>query len=371
MRHRDHFPPGRPPWWPENEQWPPRGRWHMQRNPFFRRMGCFFITFAFFSLVGLLTLISLAAEGLGLIHLPMGQVVHFYPIGLGIGFFLLFMVFLALRTLRRISMPLDDLLEAADRLAQGDYAVHLEEKGLPEIRQLTRTFNSMATRLKSTDQQRRDMLADVTHELRTPLTIIQGNLEGMLDGMYPADVTRLKSVLDETHILSRLINDLKTLSLAESGALQLDREPTDLKMLILDTLRTTSIETETAGIIIETSLENTQPPWIDPGRIREVLTNLLANSIRYTPRGGTVKIGLSGQDSGPGNEVLIYVQDHGPGIPANDLPHVFERYYKSGDSVGMGLGLAIARYIVEAHGGKISASSEPGSGTKITFTLPV
>jgi signal transduction histidine kinase len=269
-----------------------------------------------------------------------------------------------------MSMPLDDLLDAAKRVADGDYSARVDEKGPPEVRSLTRTFNQMAERLQIHDQQRRDMLADVTHELRTPLTVIQGNLEGMLDGMYPSDEARLKAILDETHILSRLINDLRTLALAESGALQLKREPTDLVALVREAVNVFNSQAEAAGIKIETPSAEIPPLEIDPERIREVLSNLLANALRYTPRGGVIRIEAAEHDSKQKRGVQVLVQDNGPGISAEDLPHVFDRFYKSSDSGGMGLGLAIARYLIEAHGGAIRAESEPGKGTTISFALP-
>ena len=343
----------------------------MRRNPFFRRMGCFFVTFAFFSLVGVITLVSLIAGELGLIQPFPIKFAPLLPAVLIVIVFVFAALFWGARTLRRLSMPLDDLLEAADRLAQGDYSVHLQEKGLPETRRLIQTFNSMAARLQSTDQQRRQMLADITHELRTPLTVIQGNLEGMLDGMYPADAARLKTLLEETRLLARLVNDLKTLALAESGALRLEREPTDLQMLIQDTLKSMQEEAASARVRIDASLETTPLVDLDPGRIREVLTNLLSNSIRYTPAGGTINISLSIRNSDSQRSIRVIVEDQGPGISAEDLPHIFERFYKSVDSTGMGLGLAIARLLVEAHSGRITAESQPGSGTRIAFTLPV
>jgi two-component system, OmpR family, sensor histidine kinase BaeS len=207
----------------------------------------------------------------------------------------------------------------------------------------------------------------VTHELRTPLTVIQGNLEGMLDGMYAADETRLRSILEETAILSRLTDDLRTLSLAEGGALQLKREPTDLVALTRDALAAYQSTAMAASVHVEL----VAPPRemiqeVDPERVRQVLSNLVSNAVRYSPPGGEVKVELAPAGSG----ARLSVADSGPGIAPEDLPHVFDRYYKSADSRGMGLGLAIARYLVEAHGGQIQAESEPGKGTTIWFTLP-
>jgi signal transduction histidine kinase len=270
-----------------------------------------------------------------------------------------------------MSVPLDNLLEASDKVAEGDFSARVEEKGPPEVRALTRGFNSMAERLQVNDQQRRNMLADVSHELRTPITVIQGNVEGILDGLYPADEARLKSILEETQVLSRLVDDLRTLALAESGGLYLKREPINLAEIIRDAVSGFEAQIKEKAIRIEMSLHGEEDANIDPQRIREVLANLLSNALRYTPPGGVVNVNLVETGSGVERSVTISIEDNGPGIDPTDLPHVFERFYKSSDSGGMGLGLSIARYLVEAHGGKIWAESELGRGTKISFTIPM
>jgi signal transduction histidine kinase len=264
---------------------------------------------------------------------------------------------------------LDELVEASNKVAEGDFSARVEERGPNEVRSLLRGFNSMAERLQTNDQQRRAMLADVSHELRTPITVIQGNVEGMLDGMYPADETRLKSIVEETQILSRLVDDLRTLSVAESGSLQLKREPTDLSLLIREVVSAFESQIAEKNVRIDFELSDIDSLEVDPLRIREVLMNMFANAVRYTPSQGGIKIGLA--ESGPGEErsVTVFVQDSGPGIPSADLSRIFDRFYKSSDSGGMGLGLSIAKYLVEAHGGKIWAESEAGRGTKISFTL--
>ncbi|MGZ9166464.1 MAG: sensor histidine kinase, partial [Anaerolineales bacterium] len=253
---------------------------------------------------------------------------------------LVFVIGWGARSLRRISVPLDNLLEASDKVADGDFSARVEEKGPPEVRALTRGFNSMAERLQVNDQQRRNMLADVSHELRTPLTIIQGNVEGILDGMYPADEARLKSVLEETQVLSRLIDDLRTLSLAESGALQLKREPTDLGSFMQEIVSGFEAQANEKEIKVELSLTAVDAINIDPQRVREVLTNLLSNAFRYTPNGGAVQVNLTETGSGAERSVLISIEDSGSGIASEDLGRIFDRFYKSSDSGGMGLGLS-------------------------------
>lgn len=371
MRPHSRFPHRhRPPWWPENEEWPPKRWGAMRRNPFFRRMGCIFFAFNFFGLIifgfvigTIISTLNRGGSASNLLSWLLPVAAIFVVFILGISFF-------AARNLRRMSNPLDELVEASNKVADGDYSVRVEEQGPPEVRFLLRGFNSMAERLQVTDKQRRNMLADVSHELRTPITVIQGNVEGILDGLYPADEVRLKSILEETQILSRLVEDLRTLALAESGALRLKRELTPLPELIRDTLSNFEAQAKEKEIRLAISLGDVEEANIDPQRVREVLTNLLSNALRYAPRGGEIKVGLTESTSGSEKNVLIFVQDNGPGIESADLPHVFDRFYKSSDSGGMGLGLSIAKYLVEAHGGKIWAESELGKGTKISFAIP-
>ena len=373
MNHRPPFlHRQRPPWWPENEEWPPK-RWrHMRGTPFFRRMGCFFVLFTFFAFTGFLALLRVILAPFIEFHgiPPLEQPNIVFPFGVAGFFILIITVFLAARSLRRMSRPLDDLVDASNKVAEGDFSARVDVKGPPEVRTLLHGFNSMAERLQVNDQQRRNMLADVSHELRTPLTVIQGNVEGILDGMYPADEARLQSILDETQVLSRLIEDLRTLALAESGALQLKKEPTDIEELIRDTVAGFETQAKEKEVTLEMDLAQVDDVNVDPQRIREVLSNLIGNALRYTPSGGMVKVGLVEAGSGLEREALLFVEDNGPGIESTDLPHVFERFYKSSDSGGMGLGLSIAKYLVEAHGGKIWAESDAGEGTKISFTLP-
>lgn len=328
--------------------------------------------FAFLAFTGLLAILRLILAPFIDFHgAPLFDRPDFiFPFGV-LGFLLL-LASLAwgARSLRRMSMPLDNLLDASDRVARGDFAARVEEKGPPEVRALTRGFNSMAERLEINDRQRRNMLADVSHELKTPLTIIQGNVEGMLDGMYAADERRLKSVLEETQVLSRLIDDLRTLAQAESGALELRPEPVDLGAFIREVVSGFEAQSSEMGIEVNLSLANVEPISVDPQRLREVLANVLSNALRYTPRGGVVNVQLMESGPAPDRSITITVQDSGSGIAAEELDQIFDRFYKSSDSGGMGLGLSIAKYIVEAHDGTIRAESEVGRGTRISFTLP-
>lgn len=363
----------RPPWWPENEEWPPQHWSHMRGRPFFRRMGCLFLAFNLFFFLIFAGIAALVYNALYQRAIPQTPFIDLIlTAGVLLVLFLVGMAILGARNFRRTFNQLDELVDASGKVAEGDYSVRVEERGPRGIRSLMRGFNSMAGQLQANDRQRRDMLADLSHELRTPITVIQGNVEGMLDGMYPADETRLQSILEETQILSRLVDDLRTMSLAESGSLHLRREAVDLAPLIREVLAGLEMQAKEKEIRVIFQAGDVDEVQVDPLRIREVLSNLLSNALRYTPRGGEVEVGLTESRTGGGRTVTIFVRDSGPGIEAADLPHVFDRFYKSSDSGGMGLGLSIARYLVEAHGGTIQAESAPGTGTKtkISFSLP-
>jgi len=324
-------------------------------------MGCVFGIINFIGFALFIFVIGWIANAFGWIQSPLEPFHWIAPIGAGLFIFVVVFAFVAVLSLRRFSRPLDDLLVASDRVAEGDYSARVEEKGPREVRSLTRAFNSMAEHLQASDRQRRDMLADVTHELRTPLTVIRGEVEGMLDGVYPADEARLKSILEETQLLSRLVDDLRTLALADAGALELKRELTDLAAVLVETGAAFQSAAEAKGARIELSATESPLVEVDPARVREVIGNLIANALRYSPSGGVVRLTYDGK--------TISVTDSGPGIPPEALPHVFERFYKSLDSGGMGLGLSIAKALVEAHGGTIRAENAEGGGTRISFTL--
>jgi signal transduction histidine kinase len=271
-------------------------------------------------------------------------------------------------SVRMLALPLGDLVEAAQRVEAGDLDLQVRTRGPRELRALARAFNAMLDRLRQNEVQRRQLLADVTHELRTPVAVLQGNLEAMVDGVYPADAEHLGPLVEETRLLSRLIDDLRTLSLAESGVLELHREPTDLGVLIGEVIAAFCAQAESGGVRLLADVPDDLPlAEIDPLRLREVLLNLTANALRHTPPGGEVRIAAAAT----ADSLRFSVADTGTGIAPEDLPHVFERFYKTADSTGSGLGLAIARNLVLAHGGKIEAESAVGRGTTISFSLPL
>jgi two-component system OmpR family sensor kinase/two-component system sensor histidine kinase BaeS len=274
---------------------------------------------------------------------------------------------LAARSFRRLAAPVGDVIEAVGRVAEGDLSTRVAERGPREARALARAFNAMTARLEAGEDQRRRLLADVSHELRTPLSVVQGNLEALVDGVHPADETHLVAILDETKVLSRLVEDLRTLSLAESGALALHREAMDVGALVRETVASFASQAEPAGVSLEAHVASGLPLVdADPVRAREIVSNLIANALRYTPRGGQVILDAGAE----GAAVAIDVRDTGAGIAPDRIGRIFDRFYKSAESRGAGLGLAIAKQLVEAHGGQISAKSVVGEGTDIRFTLP-
>jgi signal transduction histidine kinase len=274
---------------------------------------------------------------------------------------------LVLRLVRRTAAPVSDLIEAAARVEAGDYAARVPERGPREVRGLARAFNAMSERLEETDEARRRLLADVSHELRTPLTVMQGTLEGMLDGLYPLDDAHLAPVLEETRVLARLVEDLRTLSLSEAGSLRLHRDPTDLATLMRDVAAGHQPAADAAGVVITVEAVDGLPAMeVDPARIRQVVGNLIANALRFTPAGGRINVTARRADGG----VRIGVKDTGVGMEPEALEHAFDRFYRAPGSPGSGLGLPIARNLVEAHGGRIEIDSAAGSGTEVRFTLP-
>ncbi|MFL5797446.1 MAG: sensor histidine kinase [Actinomycetota bacterium] len=359
---------GRPPWWPENEPWPPEGgaAWRRFRPPHVARR----IGFAFALFFGLLFLTSALAVAVlsGLFGLRRHH--GLVPLAAVLGLVLLLGLISLGRWLRRLAAPVGEVMAAADRVAGGDYSVRVEERGPREMRRLARSINSMTERLGSDEERRRALLADVTHELRTPLAVIQGNAEGLLDGLYPMDEQHLRPVLEETRIMARLLDDLQTLSTAEAGALRLQREPVTPGRLVEDAVGAFAAHAGERRVRLATSVPDGLPELsVDPLRIGEVLSNLLTNAVRHTPGGGTVTV--SAERGGDGDRVAFAVSDTGPGIAPEHLPHVFDRYVKATGTGGSGLGLAIARSLVEAHGGEIAAESDPAVGTTIHFNLPV
>jgi signal transduction histidine kinase len=356
---------GPPPWWPPEESWPPKGgEWSGMRGRFVRRIaigfGIFLLFFVF--LVGWLgAAFGGRWFGGGDQHGGFFPWFPFIPILLVVG------VIALGRAIRRTARPIGEVMDAAEKITDGDLSARAPVYGPSDVRNLAGAFNRMAERIETNERQRRDLLADVAHELRTPLAVIRGRVEGMRDGLYEADGEHLELIERETDVMARLLEDLQLLSNAEAGALRLHRERLEPRELVETAAGAFATPAGEGGLELKTEVGTGLPSLeVDRVRIGEVLANLLANAVRHTPSGGTVTLEASTNPHG----VVFTVADTGEGIPADELAHVFDRFAKSPESRGAGLGLAIAKSLVQAHGGTISAESEPGRGTTIRFVLP-
>jgi two-component system sensor histidine kinase BaeS len=274
---------------------------------------------------------------------------------------------------RLIIGPMRQLTLAARKVANGDFSQRVSRKTDDEIGEVSTAFNTMAEQLEKKENSRRRLLADVAHELRNPLSIIQGNLEAWLDGVITPEPDQIASVYDETVLLSRLITDLRDLSLAEAGQLKLYQNATQLDEFVSAEMASVQNRCQEKQISINAELPTGLPlVFIDKDRIRQVLHNLIANALRYTPAGGTIRIGASYTTPG---WVTMSVSDSGSGIDPEDLPYVFDHFYKADRSRhrgygGAGIGLAMVKQLVELHGGKVWVESQKGKGSTFFFTLP-
>ncbi len=293
---------------------------------------------------------------------------------------LLFLIPLVIRAVGRRTFSsvstVAQVMHAADQVAAGDLTVRIPESARRNhFSRLAHAFNNMTRELQQADEQRRNLTADIAHELRTPLHIIQGNLEGILDGVYTATPEHLQATLEETHTLARLVEDLHTIAQAEAGQLSLRLKRVDITQLLADVQTSFSGQAEEKEIAL--SVEFRGKPLdltieADAGRLDQILSNLVVNALRHTPAGGTIQMETYPQT----DTVFIEVSDSGEGIPEADLPFIFDRFWR-GDRArshlageGGGLGLAIVKQLVEVHNGRISVSSQPQQGTTFTIMLP-
>jgi signal transduction histidine kinase len=274
---------------------------------------------------------------------------------------------------RRILAPIKALDIAAGRIGKGDLSTRLNLKDNSELGDLARAFDTMADNLEKSEKSRRNMIADTAHELRTPLANVRGYLEAINDGLVQPNTAVITSLSEEVALLSRLVDDLQELALAEAGQLKLSRQEENIVDLINQAVSAASQNALNKGVSLQYMGANELPLCdIDYQRILQVLHNLIENAITHTPKDGVISIDATGVDGW----VKVKVSDTGEGISSQDLPYIFERFYRVDRSRaratgGHGLGLTIAKRLVEAHGGKIEVNSTLGKGSSFSFTIPV
>jgi two-component system OmpR family sensor kinase/two-component system sensor histidine kinase BaeS len=289
--------------------------------------------------------------------------------------FVALVIFVLFNLYLRFGRPLEQLFKTINAVEAGDLSARVPESKSDMFSDLIKRFNKMVGELERAEQQRRNLTADIAHELRTPLHIIHGNLEGLLDGVYQPTSDHINATLDETRLLTRLVNDLQTLSLAETGHLPLHPTQFLLADLLADLTASFSSQAASLGIDLKTRLANAeQKVTADYDRLNQALSNLIANALRHTPSGGTVSLQAESVESDSNYKLLITVRDTGSGIPAEDLPFIFDRFWRGDKSrrerTHSGLGLAIAKQLLHAHGGTIEVESELGKGTTFAIELP-
>ena len=277
----------------------------------------------------------------------------------------------ALVVSRRISRPVTRLIESARARGRGDRQARAGTvAGAPaELRELAATFDQMADNLDAQERLRQDLVADVAHELRTPVAVLQANTEALLDGIVPHTPEQTAALHNEVLRLGRLVEDLQTLAAAEAAALHLSMQPCDLALIAAAAADDWEASFTAAQVSFERRLDPA-PVEADPGRLHQVITNLLSNALKFTPPGGRVQMTLTQV----GGQARLEVSDTGPGIPAKDQPHVFERLWRgarAAHTAGSGIGLAVAAELADAHRGSIELSSQPGNGTRFTLVLPL
>lgn len=288
-------------------------------------------------------------------------------------FIVAIIIFFGMRAFRNMGNPLANIMTAADTVASGDFSVRVPVNGPGEMQKLSKSFNRMVEELASADQQRRNMTADIAHELRTPLHILRGNLEGLLDGVYKATPNQIESMLYETQLLVRLVNDLQTISLAEAGQLPLTITNVNVAELLADVQTSFILQAEEAGVKLLIDIEDESLSInVDAGRLDQVLGNLVANALRYTSADDSIYLKANSNSEG----VCILVADEGQGINPEDVPFIFDRFYRrdksrSREEGGSGLGLTIARQLIQLHNGTIKVESELEKGTTFIINLPL
>jgi two-component system OmpR family sensor kinase/two-component system sensor histidine kinase BaeS len=283
---------------------------------------------------------------------------------------------LGLAISRNLTAPLQRLAIAARRVANRDFCSRVEIEGSAEVSEVARAFNEMASALEQAEHQRQNLVADVAHELRTPLSVLQGNLQAILDDVYPLEKSEISRLYDETRLLSRLVGDLRELALADAGQLGLNFQTVDPAPLLQAQIENLALAAEAGEVELKMTVPADLPSIeADPDRVSQIVRNLLVNALQHTPPGGAVTLSAQRQD----DRLQISVSDTGEGLSEKDLPHVFDRFWRADrsrtrgkrDDSGSGLGLAIAQSLVKAHGGQIWVESEAHQGSSFHFSLPL
>lgn len=354
---------GGPPWWPEGEHWPPRsGPGHEAWAGFARRMFFGVLIFAAsLTMIAVLLGAFLATGFAGVTSSNRWAIVAGTVVLVSVG------AWVVQFTVRRAWRPVRDLTRAAGRLADGDYTARVDARSSPGMRGVVASFNSMAERLEDADEKRRRLMSDLGHELRTPLAVIRGEIEAVIDGVRDGGPAHMASLLDEVEVLERLIEDLRILTLSDAGRLPLQTERGDLRRVIEDVAASYRSNGSGAGIEIEVRAPADVPLIeMDPVRVRQALANLVVNSIRAMSTGGRITIDVEVSVG----RVTTVVADTGSGISPEQVPEVFERFVKSEDSPGSGLGLSIARGLIRAHDGDLAIERTGSDGTTVAMWLP-
>jgi len=294
-----------------------------------------------------------------------------FPVGI-ISFMLaIFLVVVATLLIRRFVNPLADVIYAAHEVSTGKLDTRIPTEGPQDLRSLSESFNEMASSLERSDRERREMLADVAHELRTPLSVIRGRLEGIVDGIYTEDGTQVSMALEQTYLMERLVDDLRLLTLVETGQLAFDKRDVDVANVVNGVVEMFSAEAQEKNISLSFREQSGNLfSHVDPQRFEQVISNLVGNAIRYVPEGGKVWVTANEMSDG----LKITVNDNGKGVPAEDLPYIFDRFWRkersrSRATGGTGLGLAIAKQLIEAQGGTIEAKNLSGGGLQVVIEL--
>jgi len=283
---------------------------------------------------------------------------------------------LALLLAYSLMRPVRELTRAARRLGEGDLLSRVQIHGSDELALLGRTFNQMADSLLKVRESRKAMTADIAHELRNPLAVQRANLEALQDGVIPLSPENFNVVLEQNLLLTHLVDDLRTLALADIGQLELERIPTDMNAMlqrIIEGFKPDAKDRQVELIIAPFEPKDfSQVISVDPTRIEQILNNLLSNALRFTPVGGYILVSMWSEEQ----VVIISLHDSGPGMHQEALPHIFDRFYRADRSRsrsegGTGLGLAIARHLAEAHGGTLTVANHPESGAVFTLTIPI